>query len=204
MNFAPDHVRLSFFSGVQPGSTLLCRPCDSKSWNLNKTSVREKSRGVYLPIGWVFPKLFDDLWLVLNVRRLCVVVVVLSVPRNSCVIVWFCHVWPAEILFWKSNIYIRRYDQLWFGLLIFWIDRVHFLLRIGVRCASFAGADALLKGRKSSKCKKYLCKLKNTEKSIFFSVKPNFKSDIQNIFNRLLHFHARQIDQRLPGFSSTE
>jgi len=27
------------------------RPCDSTSGNLNKTSVREKSRGVYLAIG---------------------------------------------------------------------------------------------------------------------------------------------------------
>ena len=32
-----------------------CRPCDSTSGNMNKTSVREKSRGVYLAIGWVFP-----------------------------------------------------------------------------------------------------------------------------------------------------
>ena len=80
----------------------------------------------------------------------------------------------------------------------------NFLLRIGLRCARFAGADALLKRRKSGKCKKYLCKLENTEKSIFFSdVKPNFKSDIENIFNRLLHFHARQMDQRL-GYSLTE
>ena len=27
------------------------RPCDSTSGNINKTSVREKSRGVYLAIG---------------------------------------------------------------------------------------------------------------------------------------------------------
>ena len=38
---------------------------------------------------------------------------------------------------------------------------------------------------------------------MFFSVKPNFESDIQNIVNRLLHFHARQMDQRL-GFPITE
>ena len=79
----------------------------------------------------------------------------------------------------------------------------NFLFRMGLRCVRFAGADALLERRKSGKCKKYLCKLENTEKSIFFSVKPNFKSDIQNIVNRLLHFHARQMDQRL-GFSVTE
>ena len=77
------------------------------------------------------------------------------------------------------------------------------LLSIGLRSARFAGADALLKSRKSSKYKKYLFKLEDTEKSIFFSVKPNFKSDIQNVFNRLLHFHTRQMDQRL-GFSLAE
>ena len=79
----------------------------------------------------------------------------------------------------------------------------NFVICMVLRCARFAGADALLKRRKSGKYKKYLCKLENTEKSIWFSVKPNFKSDIQNIFNRLLHFHARQMDQRL-GFSVTE
>ena len=79
----------------------------------------------------------------------------------------------------------------------------NFLICMALRCARFAGAGALLKKRKSGKYKKYLCKLENTDKSIWFSVKPNFKSDIQNIFNRLLHFHARQMDQRL-GFSVTE
>ena len=73
----------------------------------------------------------------------------------------------------------------------------NFLLRMGLHNARFAGEDALLNRRKSGKYKKYLCKLENTENSIFFSVKPNFKSDIQNIFNCLLHFYARQMDQRL-------
>ena len=63
----------------------------------------------------------------------------------------------------------------------------NFLLCIWLRCASFAGSDVLLKRRKSGKYKKYLYKLENTEKSIWFRVKPNFKSDIQNIFNRFLH-----------------
>ena len=85
-----------------------------------------------------------------------------------------------------------------FGLIGF-----NFLLRMGLHSERFAGADALLKRRKSGKYKKYLCKLENTEKIIFFSVKPNFKSDIQNIFNCLLHFYARQMDQRL-GFFVTE
>ena len=92
-----------------------------------------------------------------------------------------------------------------FDLDFFFFGSIGFslLLSIGLRSARFAGADALLKRRKSSKYKKYLFKLEDTEKSIFFNVKPNFKSDIQNVFNRLLHFHARQMDQRL-GFSLTE
>ena len=53
---------------------LVCEPCDRASGNLNKTSVREKSRSVYLPVGWVFFELFDDISLVLKVRRLCIVV----------------------------------------------------------------------------------------------------------------------------------
>ena len=74
---------------------------------------------------------------------------------------------------------------------------------MGLYCVRFSGAEALLERRKSGKCKKCLCELENTDKSMFFSVKPNFESDIQNIVNRLLHFHARQMDQRL-GFPITE
>ena len=48
-------AKTHFFSGVKSGSMLVCRPCDCTSGNLNKTSVREKSRGVYLPMDWVFP-----------------------------------------------------------------------------------------------------------------------------------------------------
>ena len=65
----------------------------------------------------------------------------------------------------------------------FWIDRFQFSLRMGLRCVRFAGADALLKRRKSGKDKKYLCKLENTDKLIFFIVKPIFKRDKQDIFN---------------------
>ena len=91
-----------------------------------------------------------------------------------------------------------------FALDFFFMDRwINFLFRMGFCCVRFAGADALPERRKSGKCKKYLCKLENKDKSISFSVKPNFKSDIKNIVNRLLHFHARQMDQRL-GFSVTE
>ena len=48
-------AKTSFISGVKTGSMLVCRPCDCTSGNLNKTSVREKPRGVYLQIGCVFP-----------------------------------------------------------------------------------------------------------------------------------------------------
>ena len=117
-----------------------------------------------------------------------------------CQVYWRRQVWPAEILLWKSN--IRCYYQLCFGL-FFGSIGFNFLLSIRLRYVHFAGADVLLERRKSGKCKRYLCKLENTDKSIFFSVKPNFKSDIQNIVNRLLHFHVRQMDQRL-GFPVTE
>ena len=107
----------------------------------------------------------------------------------------------------RNTVRKKQYTLLWSALLwtsfSFWIHRFQFSLRMGLRCARFAGADALLKRRKSGKDKKYLCKLENTDKSIFSSVKPIFKRDIQDIFNRLLHFHERQMDQRL-GFSVTE
>ena len=46
----------------------------STSGNLNRTSVKEKPRGVfYLPVGWVFPS-YSMIFRLLNVRRLCVVV----------------------------------------------------------------------------------------------------------------------------------
>ena len=106
----------------------------------------------------------------------------------------------------QNTVMKTQYKLLWSALLwtfFFGSKGFNFLLRMGLRCASFAGADAPLKRRKSGKCKKYLCKLENKDKSISFSVKPNFESDIKNIVNRLLHFHARQMDQRL-GFSVTE
>ena len=74
---------------VKTGSRLVCRPCDS--WNVNKTSVREESRGWYLPKGSVFlsfSELFDNISPVLKVKRLCVVEdsLIYSVPPK-CVIV---------------------------------------------------------------------------------------------------------------------
>ena len=54
MNWARATLKVNFDPG-KTRSMLVYRPCDFTSGNLNKTSVREKFRGVYLPIGWVFP-----------------------------------------------------------------------------------------------------------------------------------------------------
>ena len=47
----------------------------------------------------------------------------------------------------------------------FWIDRFQFSFTYGAPLCAYA----LLKRRKSGKCKKYLFKPENTEKSIFLS-----------------------------------
>ena len=70
----------------------MCSPParDSTSGNLHKASVREKSRGVYLPIGWVFSSysmVFCSCWTWEDYAWLWIVS---SVPRK-CVIVWFPH-----------------------------------------------------------------------------------------------------------------
>ena len=68
------NFRKVWLNGSRPGSKLVCRPCDS--WNFKKTSVREKSRGCYLPKGSVFlsfSELFDNISPVLKVKRLWVV-----------------------------------------------------------------------------------------------------------------------------------
>ena len=85
----------------------------------------------------------------------------------------------------------------------FWIDRFQFSLRMGLRCVRFAGADALLKRRKSGRVRNIFVNSKIRTNRSFSVWSPFFKRDIQDIFNRLLHFHARQMDQRL-GFSVTE
>ena len=43
--------RPRLFFWCENKAKVIRRPCDSTSGNLNKTSVREKSRGVYLPVG---------------------------------------------------------------------------------------------------------------------------------------------------------
>ena len=69
-----------------------------------------------------------------------------------CQVYWRRRVSPAEILLWKSK--IRCYDQLCLGLcfgLFFESISFNFLLRMGLHSARFAGADAVLKRRKSGK-----------------------------------------------------
>ena len=60
------------------------RPCDSTSGNLNKTSVREKSKGVYFASRLSFSELFDNISLMLNMRKLCVVVDSLNSAAKVC------------------------------------------------------------------------------------------------------------------------
>ena len=98
VNFDPGQ----FFSGVKTGSMpvgnrllmLVCRPCECTSGNLNKTSVREKSRGVYLPIGWVFPSYLMIFLLCQTWEDYAWLWIVLSVPRKSVISKW-C--WQAEL-----------------------------------------------------------------------------------------------------------
>ena len=62
--------------------------CDCTSGNLNETSVREKSRGVYLTIGWVFQSYLMILCLCLTWEDYAWLWIVLLVPWK-CIIVWF-------------------------------------------------------------------------------------------------------------------
>ena len=72
MNFDPGQDVVFFC--CENKAKAIRRPCDSTSGNLNKTSVREKFRGVLSGSRQSFSELFDDISLTLNVRRLCVVV----------------------------------------------------------------------------------------------------------------------------------
>ena len=65
-----------------------CRPCDCTSGNLNKTSVRQKFGGVYLPIGWVFTSYSTIFCLCQTSEDYAWLFIVSSVPRK-CLIVWF-------------------------------------------------------------------------------------------------------------------
>ena len=71
---------------------LVCRPCDCTSGNLNKTSVREKAQRCLSANRLSFSELFDDVSLMLKVRRLCVVVdsLISAAKVCDCVIFkWF-------------------------------------------------------------------------------------------------------------------
>ena len=81
------------FFWCESKAKVIRRPCDSTSGNLNKTSVREKSRGVYISGNRLsFSELFDDISLMLNVRRLCVVVdsLISAAKVCDCVISAWC------------------------------------------------------------------------------------------------------------------
>ncbi len=93
----------TFFLKIS-STVLLCSPpaCDSTSGNLHKTSLREKSRGVYLPLGRLFFELFDDISLTLNMKRLCLVVdslVISAAKVKDCVI--FAQCWQVCMSFAK-------------------------------------------------------------------------------------------------------
>ena len=66
------------------------RPCDSTSGNLNKTSVRESPEVFCNRLS--FSELFDDISLMLNMRRLCVVVdsLISAAKVCDCVISAWC------------------------------------------------------------------------------------------------------------------
>ena len=89
VNFDPGQDVVFFW--CENKAKVIRRPCDSTSGNLNETSVREKSRGVYLAIG-CFSELFDDISLKLNMRRLCVVVdsLISAAKVCDCVISAWC------------------------------------------------------------------------------------------------------------------
>ena len=72
VNFDPGQDVVFFW--CENKAKVIRRPFDSTSGNLDKTNVREKSRG-RLSGNWLsFSELFDDISLMLKVRRLCVVV----------------------------------------------------------------------------------------------------------------------------------
>ena len=72
---------------------LVGRPCDCTSRNLNKTSVKEKSRGVLISANRLsFSEFFYDVFFVLNVRRLCMIVdnLISAAKVCDCVIYAWC------------------------------------------------------------------------------------------------------------------
>ena len=70
---------------------MIPRPCDSTSGNLNQTRVREKSRCLS-GNRFSFSELFDDISLMINARRLCVVVdsLISAAKVCDCVISAWC------------------------------------------------------------------------------------------------------------------
>ena len=87
VNSDPGQVSL----WCENNAKVICRPCDSTCGNLNKTSVRKVQRclsGNRLS----FSELFDDISLMLNVRRICLVVdnLINATKVCDCVISAWC------------------------------------------------------------------------------------------------------------------
>ena len=89
VNFDPGQ---EFFFWCENKAKVIRRPCDSTSGNLNKTSVREKPGACLSGNRLSFSELFDDISLMLNVRRLCVVVdsLISAAKVCDCVISAWC------------------------------------------------------------------------------------------------------------------
>ena len=87
VNSDPGQDLVSFW--CENKAKVIRRPCDSKSGNLNKTSVREKSRGNLSGNRLSFSELLDDISIMLNARRICLVVdnLVNAAKVCECVIV---------------------------------------------------------------------------------------------------------------------
>ena len=95
-----NSVRTKFQVNFDPGQDVVFFWCENKAkvirnlelGNLDKTNVREKSRG-RLSGNWLsFSELFDDISLMLKVRRLCVVVgsLISAAKVCDCVISAWC------------------------------------------------------------------------------------------------------------------
>ena len=81
---------------------------------MHKTSVREESIGVYLPVGLSFAELFDDILLMFNLRRLCVVVDSLFSAAKvcDCVITSWCLQVCDGLLNQREPRLLARVDQM--------------------------------------------------------------------------------------------
>ena len=85
-------MRAKLQVNFDPGQDQDRRPCDSTSGTLNKTKCKRKVQRCSFANRLSFSELFDDVSLVLNVRRLCVVVdsLISAAKVCDCVISAWC------------------------------------------------------------------------------------------------------------------